>query len=164
MKRQFTVPKVRKRNVAGDATQGKVRQPKCVVVVPGRRPELAYDDPWDVAKEHIASTLDACRYPQQYNRTDTLRLLLDDNGIYKATAYNCWGIVGPFVIYRMSMNGCHLSLPQSLVDDILEDLEDVDGGLLDSMSNIACPFVEAFARYGIPPAGWVPTAGKWFGN
>ena len=52
---------------------------------------------------------------------------------------------------------------QSLIREVLEDLADVDGGLLDSKSGINCPFVEPFARHGIPIAGSVPRAGKWFG-
>ena len=141
----------------------RVRQATCIVVDPGSRPQLEYGEVWNVANGHIASTIERCRYPQQYGRTHTLRLLLDDNGIYRPTAYNCWGIVGPFVIYRVSRDGRHLSMSQSLVREVLEDLTDVNGGLLDPKSNIICPFVEPFARCGIPPAGWVPPTGKWFG-
>lgn len=100
-----------------------------------------------------------------YPRPHTVfQLIVNEVGAYTATAYNRWGIVGTFlVIRRCSSDGKSLSLTDGQIDEVLQDLETTDGYLEPD-----CPvmnlFREPFRIHGVPPAGWVPQKGMWFGG
>jgi hypothetical protein len=110
----------------------------------------------------IGGPVESVPYPRQYGPRPGLVLLLDDNGIYKPTPYNRWGIVGTFAVTRLDRRGSWLSLGDRHIEVVLADLADADGGCLDPASGMLNAFREPFARCGIPPAGWVPPAGRWF--
>jgi hypothetical protein len=136
---------------------------KSLIVRP-RSVEVAdVPDDYEAVKEIVGTPFTSAPYPRQYGR-NRLVLVVNDNGTYLPLPYNRWGIVGNFIVQKMSTDGKDLSLTERDVEQIKNNLEDRNGGYLDEASGVLCAFREPFLQHGIPPAGFVPVAGKWFGD
>jgi len=136
---------------------------KSLIVKP-RSVEVAnVPDDYEPVKEIVGTPFTLAPYPRQYKRK-RLVLMVNDNGIYLPLAYNRWGIVGNFIVQKKSTDGRQLSLTDKDIEQVMQDLEDREGGYLDEASGVRCPFREPFRQYGIPSTGTVPQAGKWFGD
>jgi hypothetical protein len=148
-------------------TMNKSKKPvACILVRPGvSRPEVVSvegEDVIDYLAAIIGSPVEMAPYPRQYGPRQGLLLLLDEEGVYRPSAYNRWGVVGPFIVTKEDRRGRQVSLTDEDIQAVLADLADGDGGYLDPASSVENPFREAFARHGIPPSGSVPQAGCWF--
>jgi hypothetical protein len=111
--------------------------------------------------EAWVGTVELLPYPGQYRRKG-LSVCVCENGIYRPFAYNRWGIVGDFLVRRFNADGKWLNLTERQVDEIMTDLSDAEGGYLSDACPTLCPFREPFKKYGVPPSGALPEAGRWF--
>jgi len=134
---------------------------KVIVVKPQCEPnEAVLGRSLEDAKQLMGTTdLELAPYPQPAR---PFLLMLDGMGMLKPTPYNRWGIVGTFlVLRRSSVDGKELSLTERQITEILRDLKSTDG-YLEEECPVRTPLKEPFKQHGVPPAGWVPPAGKWF--
>jgi hypothetical protein len=112
--------------------------------------------------EEWVRSMELIPYPAQYRRKG-LAVCGDGNGIYKPHAYNRWGIVGDFLVLRLSVDGKWLNLTERQVEEVMVDLADAEGGYLSDDCPTLCLFREPFKQHGVPPSGAVPREGRWFG-
>jgi hypothetical protein len=117
-------------------------------------------DGFDDIKEIVGGVLEQMPYPSQLNRPK-LAVLVDGNGVFRPQPYNRWGVVGNFVIVKHSRDGRFLGMSDSECEKVIYDLRD-SRGYLDPECKTLNPFREVFERYGEPPRGFVPAAGRWF--
>jgi hypothetical protein len=99
------------------------------------------------------------RYPLHLSLP--LTVIKGDNGIFKPTAYNRWGVVGGFVVTKFSVDGDHLSLTDKDAIQVMSDLAQEGDGYLNPDCGVLNCFREPFKKHGIPPSGAVPMAGRW---
>ncbi len=139
---------------------------KLIVVRPAMEPELVGIEAKDF--DNTVNKILDCRHWEYVRYPDHLKLpltiLINEYGALTPTAYNRWGIVGGFVVTRITASGSKLSLTDKQIKTVMNDLSDTADGLLNPASMVECPFSEPFAIHGIPPSGWIPPAGRWFGS
>jgi hypothetical protein len=136
---------------------------KSLIVTPRSVEVAEIPDDFDAVKEIVGTPFTLAPYPRQYQRKG-LVLMVNERGIYLPLAYNRWGIVGNFIVKKKSSDGKQLSMTDNDTEQAKQDLEDRDGGYLDEASGVLSEFREPFRQHGIPPAGFVPQAGKWFAD
>jgi hypothetical protein len=113
-----------------------------------------------VVTDIVGSSWEIIPYPAHLKLP--LAVVVDEAGVLKGSAYNRWGLVGSFVVTKITCNGSFRSLTAKQVSQVLTDLRSSNDGYLNPDSNVMNPFQEPFAIHGIPPSGWVPPAGQWF--
>lgn len=118
-----------------------------------------YDGIEDI-EQIVNGRLERIPYPTQLNKPN-LVVWLDECGAYKPLPYNRWGIVGDFAIVKMSRDGRFMPMNDAEVEEVLYDLRD-SKGYLDPNCKVITPFREPFKKFGEPPQGAVPKAGRWF--
>jgi len=118
-----------------------------------------YDGIKDI-EQIVNGPLQRIPYPTQLNKPN-LVVWLDECGAYKPLPYNRWGIVGDFAIVKMSRDGRFMPMSDAEVEEVLYDLRDSNGYLAPECQ-VTVPFREPFKKFGEPPQGDVPKAGRWF--
>lgn len=115
---------------------------------------------FDDIRAAIGSMVEFAPYPTQLKKPQ-LTVCMAENGVYMPLAYNRWGIVGTFCIVKQNRRGDFLSMTEKEAEAVLHDLLG-SHGYLDPACLTLNVFREPFAKYGEPPMGAVPKAGKWF--
>ncbi len=119
-----------------------------------------YDGIEDI-KQIVNGPLESVPYPTQLNKPN-LVVWVDEHGAFKPLPYNRWGIVGDFAIVKMSRrDGRFLPMSDAEVEAVLYDLRDSKGYLAPECQ-VVVPFREPFKKFGEPPQGAIPKAGRWF--
>ena len=100
-------------------------------------------------------------YPSQLGDGGRFRCFVLDDAIHQPIPYNCWGILGTFLIAKLGKRGRVVALTDKDAQQVLADLRD-SRGYLDPECLVASPLRDPFIMHGEPPSGAVPTAGRWF--
>jgi hypothetical protein len=123
-------------------------------------PTVGEYDGFEDIQRIVGGYVEHIPYPTQLKRPG-LVVFADENGIRKPLPYNRWGLVGIFVIVKMSRDGRFIPMSDSEMEAVIYDLRD-SSGYLDPQCEVESPFREPFAKYGVPPQGYIPEAGCWF--
>jgi hypothetical protein len=157
----FTSNGILKKKVAEQfaMNRGKLR---LIAVRPAMAPEVLAINRNDVGQTItgiVGTPWELIRYPAHLNLP--LTVIANDDGLDRPMAYNRCGLLGGFVVTRYSSNGSHLSLTDKHIRQVLKGLADGEDGYLNPSCNVGNALREPFKTQGIPPSGWVPSAGKW---